>query len=112
MIVFIVYKWLKNAVLSQDHGTFNSWDRQPFWNATGAESYAYDYREIYNNLWINNYNPQEATDNDDGMRKTVVERHLSTINAIFLPRQAGTNIGKALKKDYRFLRFRVLQNPR
>ena len=42
------------------------WDRQPFWNATGDESYAYPYREIVNNLWINNYNPQEATDNDDG----------------------------------------------
>jgi hypothetical protein len=78
MIVFIVYKWLKNAVLSQDHGTFNSWDRQPFWNATGAESYAYDYREIYNNLWINNYNPQEATDNDDGMRKN------GSFNAIYI----------------------------
>jgi hypothetical protein len=75
---FIVYKWLKNAVLSQDHGTFNSWDRQPFWNATGAESYAYDYREIYNNLWINNYNPQEATDNDDGMRKN------GSFNAIYI----------------------------
>ena len=24
------------------------------------------YNEIRHNLWINNYNPQEAVDNDDG----------------------------------------------
>jgi hypothetical protein len=24
--------------------------RQPFWNATGNESYEYPYREIFNNL--------------------------------------------------------------
>jgi len=47
---------------TQDHGTFNSWDRQPFYNATGT-GYTYPYREIYNNFWINNFNPQEATDN-------------------------------------------------
>ena len=51
---------------TQDHGTFNSWDRQPFFNATGDGGYAYPYRDISNNFWINNYNPQEATDNDDG----------------------------------------------
>ena len=43
-----------------------SWDRQPFFNATGDGTYVGQYREIYNNFWINNFNPQEATDNDDG----------------------------------------------
>ena len=42
-------------------GSFQ-WDRQPFYNATGT-GYTYPYREIYNNFWINNFNPQEATDN-------------------------------------------------
>ena len=52
-----------------DHGSFNSWDRQPFLyiNAKSKKAtYVPVYNEIVGNFWINNYNPQEATDNDDG----------------------------------------------
>ena len=53
---------------TQDHGSFNSWDRQPFYytNAAGKDTYVPSYREIRYNFWVNNYNPQEAVDNDDG----------------------------------------------
>jgi hypothetical protein len=54
---------------TSDHGTFNSWDRQPFlyYNAvTNQSTYVPQMNEIANNFWMNNYNPQEATDNDDG----------------------------------------------
>jgi len=53
---------------TQDHGSFNSWDRQPFFytNAAGKDTYVPSYREIRYNFWVNNYNPQEAVDNDDG----------------------------------------------
>lgn len=47
--------------------TFNSWDRQPFLvERDGQSTFVPVTREITKNLWINNYNPQEATDNDDG----------------------------------------------
>lgn len=52
-----------------DHGTFNSWDRQPFLyknEETGEKTYVPRMNEIKYNFWMNNYNPQEATDNDDG----------------------------------------------
>ena len=32
----------------------------------GKPTYVPKYNEIRHNLWINNYNPQEAVDNDDG----------------------------------------------
>mmetsp|Transcript_34796 Transcript_34796/g.91091 ORF Transcript_34796/g.91091 Transcript_34796/m.91091 type:complete len:314 (+) Transcript_34796:205-1146(+) len=52
---------------TQDHGAFNSWDRQPFLvERDGKQVFEPLYREITKNLWINNYNPQEAVDNDDG----------------------------------------------
>jgi hypothetical protein len=52
---------------TQDHGSFNSWDRQPFYvTRDGEDTYVPLYRTITKNLWINNYNPQEAVDNDDG----------------------------------------------
>jgi hypothetical protein len=53
--------------MGQDHGTFNSWDRQPFLvERDGQQTFVPVVREITRNLWINNYNPQEAVDNDDG----------------------------------------------
>ena len=52
---------------TQDHGTFNSWDRQPFFvERDGQSTYVPLYNEIQRNFFINNYNPQEAIDNDDG----------------------------------------------
>ena len=79
---------------TQDHGTFNSWNRQPFFvkswtnmtrvarrgggggeveDVVGEEAgeagedgtYVPLYNEIRGNFWMNDYNPQEATDNDD-----------------------------------------------
>jgi hypothetical protein len=48
-------------------GSFNSWDRQPFLvERAGTPTYVPLYREIVGNFWINDYNPQEAVDNDDG----------------------------------------------
>ena len=54
-----------------DHGAFNSWDRQPFYvtdptGPSGAGTFTPADNEITRNFWINDYNPQEATDNDDG----------------------------------------------
>jgi len=52
---------------TQDHGSFNSWDRQPFFvERNGKGTYVPLYNEITRNFWINDYNPQEAVDNDDG----------------------------------------------
>eukprot|EP00730_Choanoeca_flexa_P018055 TRINITY_DN8757_c0_g1_i1.p1 TRINITY_DN8757_c0_g1~~TRINITY_DN8757_c0_g1_i1.p1 ORF type:complete len:906 (+),score=246.00 TRINITY_DN8757_c0_g1_i1:1-2718(+) len=53
---------------SGDHGPFNSWDRQPFITTvrTGQPSIQMQWREIHHNFMVDNYNPQEAIDNDDG----------------------------------------------
>eukprot|EP00040_Diaphanoeca_grandis_P029129 m.169705 g.169705 ORF g.169705 m.169705 type:complete len:918 (-) comp31584_c0_seq1:57-2810(-) len=52
---------------TQDHGSFNSWDRQPFYvQRDGVSTYVPLYNEITGNFWMNDYNPQEAVDNDDG----------------------------------------------
>lgn len=52
---------------TQDHGTFNSWDRQPFLvQRDGKQTYIPLSNEITRNFMINDYNPQEAIDNDDG----------------------------------------------
>eukprot|EP01064_Diplonema_japonicum_P030955 TRINITY_DN539_c0_g1_i1.p1 TRINITY_DN539_c0_g1~~TRINITY_DN539_c0_g1_i1.p1 ORF type:complete len:807 (+),score=265.40 TRINITY_DN539_c0_g1_i1:43-2463(+) len=53
---------------TQDHGPFNSWDRQPFLTTvrTGEPSVQMAWRTISNNFFINNYNQQEDIDNDDG----------------------------------------------
>jgi len=53
---------------TQDHGTFNSWDRQPFFVAREDfpnGTYIPLYNEITGNFFINDYNSQEAVDNDD-----------------------------------------------
>lgn len=54
---------------TQDHGTFNSWDRQPFYVKREPDfpdgTYIPLYTEIMGNFWINDYNSQEAVDNDD-----------------------------------------------
>jgi hypothetical protein len=51
---------------TQDHGAFNSWDRQPFYvTRDGKDTYLPLVREIRQNLWFNDYNSQEAVDNDD-----------------------------------------------
>ena len=53
---------------TQDHGSFNSWDRQPFYvERDGNKTYTPLYNEITRNFWVNDYNPQEAVDNDDGV---------------------------------------------
>ena len=52
-----------------DHGAFNSWDRQPFvWHDSDRNQSTYipRWNVLERNFWINNYNSQEATDNDDG----------------------------------------------
>eukprot|EP00656_Telonema_subtile_P055484 TRINITY_DN8602_c0_g1_i3.p1 TRINITY_DN8602_c0_g1~~TRINITY_DN8602_c0_g1_i3.p1 ORF type:complete len:296 (-),score=85.39 TRINITY_DN8602_c0_g1_i3:241-1128(-) len=52
---------------TQDHGAFNSWDRQPFLvERDGVKTYTPLYNEFTRNFFINDYNPQEAVDNDDG----------------------------------------------
>jgi len=53
---------------TQDHGTFNSWDRQPFFVAREGfpdGTYVPLSTEIVGNFWMNDYNSQEAVDNDD-----------------------------------------------
>ena len=53
---------------TQDHGTFNSWDRQPFMytGADGKPTFVPRTNVIGpGNFFVNNYNPQEAVDNDD-----------------------------------------------
>ena len=52
---------------TQDHGAFNSWDRQPFVvERDGRPTYVPLVNEIRGNLMLNDYNSQEAIDNDDG----------------------------------------------
>ena len=52
---------------TQDHGAFNSWDRQPFVvERDGRPTYVPLVNEIRGNLMFNDYNSQEAIDNDDG----------------------------------------------
>jgi len=53
---------------TQDHGTFNSWDRQPFLSLDdeGKPTYVSKTNEITRNFMINDINSQEAVDNDDG----------------------------------------------
>eukprot|EP00750_Incisomonas_marina_P033516 INCI9889.3.p1 GENE.INCI9889.3~~INCI9889.3.p1 ORF type:complete len:911 (+),score=132.78 INCI9889.3:121-2853(+) len=54
---------------TQDHGTFNSWNRQPFFvkrDEYPNGTYIPLYTEIKGNFWMNDYNSQEAVDNDDG----------------------------------------------
>lgn len=54
-----------NAVReTQDHGTFNSWDRQPYFVSNPTLETA--TRTITGNFFVDNYNMQEAVDNDDG----------------------------------------------
>ena len=53
---------------TQDHGTFNSWDRQPFMYTgdNGNPTFVPRMNVIGpHNFFVNNYNPQEAVDNDD-----------------------------------------------
>ena len=53
---------------TQDHGTFNSWDRQPFMytGADGKPTFVPRTNRIGpHNFFENDYNPQEAVDNDD-----------------------------------------------
>ena len=57
------YEPLRPAVWAnppQDHGSFNSWDRQPFFSLSpdGKGTYVPAYREITRNFWINDYNSQ------------------------------------------------------
>jgi len=54
--------------LPDDHGPFNSWDRQPFLTTVrdGTPSMIMAWREIHHNFFIDNYSPQEDVDNDDG----------------------------------------------
>lgn len=51
-----------------DHGCVNTWDRQPFLTDVrdGTPSLLPVVNEITQVFMINNYNPQEAIDNDDG----------------------------------------------
>ena len=49
-------------------GPFNSWDRQPFLTDVldGTPSLIKAFDEIHHNFFVDNYNPQEDIDNDDG----------------------------------------------
>jgi len=74
---------------TQDHGTFNSWDRQPFVVERGGQStYVPLLNELRGNFLINDFNPQEAIDNDDG--SCYYESHHN-----FLPFSTG-----GLKNDF------------
>ena len=50
-----------------DHGPFNSWDRQPFFVDRGGVGTFEPLRNVVTgNFMMNQENPQEAIDNDDG----------------------------------------------
>jgi len=53
---------------TSDHGTFNSWDRQPFLTtvADGTPSLNPQYSLIHHNMFIGNYGSEATIDNDDG----------------------------------------------
>jgi len=77
---------------TQDHGTFNSWDRQPFMytGADGTPTFVPRTNVIGpHNFFENDYNPQEAVDNDDS--SAYYETHHN-----FFPFSTG-----GLKNDFR-----------
>ena len=53
---------------TEDHGPFNSWDRQPYLTKVGIESSSLTPAESYitNNFFINNYHGTFPIDHDDG----------------------------------------------